>query len=103
MARMSRENLTTLGASVPKALAQTSGSPAEADELAELRSIMKQSPDLINSPDDEGLCPIHRAARDGKPREAVVFLLENKVPVDTLSRKGRTAFHFARRKPAIRL
>ncbi len=93
MARMSRENLAALGAAAP-ATPAAAVPPAGTDELAGLRATLKQSPDLINSPDDEGLCPIHRAAREG--RSAVVtFLLENKVPVDTLSKTGRTALHFA--------
>ena len=62
LAKLSRDRLTAVGAAVPPAAtgATTAPTQEEADELARIREMAKNSPDLLNSAQDE--LPLNRAA-----------------------------------------
>ena len=68
LARLSRENLVTLGVNLPST--EETGAPPsittndpEETEIARLKDIAKNSPDLIDGSDPSGWRPIHTAAK----------------------------------------
>ncbi len=59
----------------------------EADEIKRLQAMSRDSPDLINARDSEGITPLNAAARNGQLK-VVKFLLDNKANIET--RDGST-------------
>lgn len=58
---------------------------AEAEELARVKSLAQNSPDLLNAPYKEGLAPLQYAARQGFPT-VLEFVLEQGVNANGLER-----------------
>ncbi len=85
-ARLSRENLATLGQPAPDAAPATAALPAgmteeEAKELNRLKVLAQNSPDLLLVKGDGGDTPLEHAAREGHT-EIVRWLLD-KIPQRT--------------------
>ena len=80
LARLSRENLAALGIAAPAAT-ESPSTPEAADpeetEIARLKDIAKNSPDLLDGPDEDGWRPMHTAAKNGWTK-VIAYLLENK-------------------------
>lgn len=82
LARLSRENLAALGVNLPSA-EKTDAPPAvvandpEDAEIARLKDIARNSPDLIDGPNSDGWRPMHLAAKNGWTK-VIAYLLENK-------------------------
>lgn len=89
LARLSRENLVALGIAAP-ATADTSPTPQAADpeqlEIARLKEIAKNSPDLIDGADPSGWRPMHTAAKNGWTK-VIAYLLENKADPNSRTTK----------------
>jgi ankyrin repeat protein len=74
LAKLSRERITALGGKVPAA-GEGSIDDEEAKEIAMLQEMVKNSPDLLNSPTNN-LTPLARAASQGWLK-AATFLLDH--------------------------
>src|ERR1044071_4929821 len=72
----------------------SSASTGEAQEIARIREMIRNSPDLVNAKDRYGSGPLHQAARLGQPRVAE-FLLANGAVVDMKDNQGKTPLHLA--------
>ena len=99
MVRLSRENLTALGAALPEgpAAPPPTADPAdeETKEIERLMQLAKNSPDLIDGADEKGWRPVHYAALRGQVR-VVGHLLENKAsPSAPTVNEGFTPLHIA--------
>jgi ankyrin repeat protein len=82
LARLSRENLAALGmAPVAAHKTEKPAAPTVTDsedaEIARLKEIARNSPDLLDGPDGIGWRPIHHAAKNGWTK-VISYLLENK-------------------------
>ncbi len=77
LARLSRENLAALGIEISAPSAPAATDPEDA-EIARLKEIARNSPDLIDGAGLDGWRPIHHAAANGWTR-VISYLLENKV------------------------
>ena len=66
----------------------------EAEEVKHIQALIKDSPDLINAPDQKGETLLQSAAAKGKLATAKV-LLENGAAVDGLQQPGLTPLHYA--------
>ncbi len=90
LAKLSRERLSSLGTSAP-----VEGAPAiadkEAEEIKRLEDLVKNSPDLLNAP-DQGVTPLGKAAGEGW-LNAAKFLLDR--GADIGGRFGTPALHLA--------
>jgi cytohesin len=100
-ARKAAETLKTQAATSPpsaKNLASGSASAAatstEAEEVKRIQALIKDSPDLINAPDQKGETLLESAAAKGK-FAVVKVLLENGAVVDGLQQPALTALHYA--------
>ena len=80
LARFSRENLAALGIEPADPTSPGITDPEEA-EIARLKELARNSPDLIDGADAKGWRPIHHAAAKGYTR-VLSYLLENKVDPD---------------------
>jgi cytohesin len=67
---------------------------SEADEVRRIQALIKDSPDLINAPDQKGETLLQAAAAKGK-LAVVKVLLENGAAVDGLQQPGLTPLHYA--------
>ena len=85
LAKLSQERLAALGAALPPAAGPAAAAPTqeEADELARMREVAKNSPDLLNSAQDE--LPLNRAATHGW-LEVARFLLDHGARVEGIPR-----------------
>ena len=93
VARLSRENLKSLGIEIagntePKG-GVSKGSDEQDREIARLAKIIRDSPDLLNASSGEQLPPLLQASEKGQER-VVRFLLENGADVNVAS-GGQTA------------
>ncbi len=94
LARLSRENLATLGVETPAPGAPASAGPEDA-EIARLREIARNSPDLIDGADADGWWPIHHAAANGWSR-VISYLLEHQAEPNRVTIKEQfTPLHLA--------
>jgi ankyrin repeat protein len=75
LAKLSRERITALGGKAPAA-GEGSVDDEEAREIATLQEMVKNSPDLLNAPTNEGSTPLTRAAAKGWLK-AATFLLDH--------------------------
>jgi ankyrin repeat protein len=91
LARLSRENLTALGVapSAPAITTEEEIQPgpfdpefAEFAEINRLKELARNSPDLIDGPNEEGWRPMHLAAKNGWTKVAA-YLLANKADPDS--------------------
>ncbi len=69
-------------------------STSEADEVKRIQALIKDSPDLINAPDQKSETLLESAAAKGK-LAVVKLLLESGAAVDGLQQPGLTALHYA--------
>ncbi len=76
LARLSRENLAALGIETTAPASLPSADPEDA-EIARLKEVARNSPDLIDGAGPDGWRPIHHAAAKGWSK-VISFLLENK-------------------------
>jgi ankyrin repeat protein len=92
---LSRQNLAALGTAPAIATENTAPATAsEADEVKRIQALIKDSPDLINAPDQNGETPLQSAAAKGNPA-VVKLLLDGRAAVDGLRQPGLTALHYA--------
>jgi len=91
LVRLSKENLTILGmpAGQPgETIAGEAPGPGSAAEdpqeaeIARLKDIARNSPDLLDGSDSSGWRPLHTAARNGWVK-VISYLLENKVDINS--------------------
>ena len=89
------------GSTAPPAIATTTNlnsesapTSAEAEEVKKIRSMIRDSPDLINAKDGAGNTPLHRAADLGHLIVAR-FLVENGADVNAKNGAGETPLHIA--------
>jgi ankyrin repeat protein len=75
---------------------------AQWGDVAKLRALLKQDPDLVSSRMSEGQTPLHWAARNGH-KEAVELLLAYKADVNAKGSAGMTALQFAARNGDIEM
>ena len=89
MTRLSRENLTSLGATPFAGTASLAGTipDEEANEIARLKSIVANSPDLLNAGQGDDLPPLHLAAQKGQ-MHVVEFLLDQGADVNAGEWRG---------------
>ncbi|MCB1096737.1 MAG: ankyrin repeat domain-containing protein, partial [Verrucomicrobiae bacterium] len=95
IAKLSRENLTALGQSLPDvetALAPTPSDPEDA-EIARLEEMLRNSPDLLNTPSGDTPPPLHVAAENGQVK-VVEFLIGKGADVNGIA-NGRPPLHRA--------
>jgi ankyrin repeat protein len=78
---------------VPEQAAAKTQDDAEENEIARIKTMIKDSPDLINAPRSNGLSPLAKAAMMGQLR-AAEFLLSNGADVNKKI-QNRTALHWA--------
>jgi len=64
------------------------------NDSAKIRELIKKSPDLVSSKDEDGFTPLHLAAVNGY-RDLVEFLLTNKADVNSRDNAGSTPLHQA--------
>ncbi len=64
------------------------------DDLAKVRSLINDTPDLVFSKDDDGFTPLHLAAANGY-KDMAEFLLANKADVNAKDNSQSTALHQA--------
>ncbi len=94
LARLSRENLAALGIETTAPATPAAADPEDA-EIARLKELARNSPDLIDGADSDGFRPIHHAAAKGWTR-VISYLLENKADPNGLTIKERfTPLHLA--------
>ena len=98
LARMSRENLTALGMA-PKVAdteeVEDGTVNPESAEIARLKEIARESPDLMDGPNTDGWRPMHLAAKNGWTK-VIAFLLENKAdPNSRTTKEQLTPLHIA--------
>ena len=90
--------LAALDAGLPVSIAATEApAPAtstEAEEVKRIQALIKDSPDLINAPDQKGVTLLESAAAKGK-LAVVKVLLENGAAVDGLQQPSLTPLHYA--------
>ncbi|MEI7938350.1 MAG: ankyrin repeat domain-containing protein [Verrucomicrobiota bacterium] len=93
-----KRQVAALDAGLPVSFAATEATaPAvssEAEEVRRIQALIKDSPDLINAPVENGLTLLKSAAKSGK-LTVVKALLENGAAVDGLQQPGLTALHYA--------
>jgi cytohesin len=83
-----------LPVSFPATEATAPAASTEADEVRRIQSLIKDSPDLINSPDRKGETLLQSAAAKGK-LAVLKLLLDSGAAVDGLQQPGLTALHYA--------
>jgi ankyrin repeat protein len=66
----------------------------EARELIELKSLLKESPDLINAADSNQATRLHRAVEKGH-LTLIQFLLDQGVDINAITKRGETPLHLA--------
>lgn len=100
LARLSRENLVALGVNLPTP-EKTDAPPVvttidpEETEIARLKDIASNSPDLIDGADPNGWRPMHTAAKNGWTK-VIAYLLENKAdPNSRTAKEQYTPLHLA--------
>jgi ankyrin repeat protein len=64
------------------------------DDLAKVRSLIKENPDLVFSKDEDGFTPLHLAAANGY-KNVAEFLLANKSDVNAKDNSKSTPLHQA--------
>ena len=93
-----RRQIAALDAGLPVSITATEATaPAtstEADEVRRVQALIKDSPDLVNAPDQTGETPLESAAAKGK-LAVVKLLLDNGAAVDGLQQPGLTPLHYA--------
>src|ERR1019366_7029997 len=93
-----KRQLAALDAGLPVSLTATEATaPAistEAEEVKRIQALIKDSPDLINAPDQKGETLLESAAAKGK-LAVVNVLLENGAAADGLQQPGLTPLHYA--------
>jgi ankyrin repeat protein len=92
-----KRQLAALDAGLPISFAAPEAAPAtssEADEVKRIQALIKDSPDLINAPLENGMTLLQSAAQSGK-LAVVKALLENGAAVDGLRQPGPTPLMFA--------
>ncbi len=89
--KLSRDTMASMGLAPAKAAAPGT---SEAENVARIRAIIKNSPDLINAPQSNGETLLEAAA--GKGQLAVArLLLDNGAAVNGIKQPGLTPLHFA--------
>ncbi|MDQ7821436.1 MAG: ankyrin repeat domain-containing protein [Candidatus Eremiobacteraeota bacterium] len=63
-------------------------------DMAKVKAIIEKNPDLVNSPDAEGLTPLHMAAEKGN-LPMVEFLVGKGAEIGAKDKKGQTALYLA--------
>jgi ankyrin repeat protein len=93
-----KRQVAALDAGLPVSITATepaaSASSSEAEEVQRIQALIKDSPDLINAPDQKGETLLQSAAAKGK-LAVVKVLLENGAAVDGLQQPGLTPLHYA--------
>jgi ankyrin repeat protein/N-acetylneuraminic acid mutarotase len=93
-----KRQVAALDAGLPVSIAATeTTAPAtatEAEEVKRIQALIKDSPDLINAPDQKGVTLLESAAAKGK-LAVVKVLLENGAAVDGLQQPSLTPLHYA--------
>jgi ankyrin repeat protein/N-acetylneuraminic acid mutarotase len=93
-----KRQIAALDAGLPVSITATeTTAPAastEADEVRRIQALIKDSPDLVNAPDQKGETLLQSAAAKGK-LAVVKVLLENGAAVDGLQQPGLTPLHYA--------
>src|ERR1017187_9969496 len=93
-----KRQVAALDAGLPISITATeTTAPAtstEAEEVKRIQALIKDSPDLINAPDQKGETLLESAAAKGK-LAVVNVLLENGAAVDGLQQPGLTPLHYA--------
>jgi ankyrin repeat protein len=67
---------------------------ANAGDLAKVKALLKDNPDLVSSKDSYGLTPLHYAAWQGH-KEVAELLLIAKADINAKANDGRTPLHVA--------
>jgi ankyrin repeat protein len=78
----------------PTAASSPAPISSEAEEVKRIQALIKDSPDLINAPVENGLTLLKSAAKSGK-LAMVKALLESGAAVDGLQQPALTALHYA--------
>ena len=93
-----KRQLAALDAGLPVSITATEttapATSSEADEVKRIQALIKDSPDLINAPLENGMTLLQSAAQSGK-LAVVRALLENGAAVDGLRQRGPTPLMFA--------
>jgi ankyrin repeat protein len=92
-----KRQMAALDAGLPLSFAAPETAPAnstEAEEVKRIETLIKDSPDLINAPDRQGVTLLQSAAAKGK-LAVVKLLLESGAIVDGLQQPGLTPLHYA--------
>jgi ankyrin repeat protein len=64
------------------------------NDMAKVRELIRNDPDLVFSRDEDGFTPLHLAAANGQ-KDMVEFLLTSKAEFDAKDNAGSTALHQA--------
>src|ERR1043165_3419000 len=91
LADLSRQSLAGFGVAGPatnQARDLTASTDEEEKEVQRIKEMIKNSPDLINSPGQNGWTPLHKAASLG-PLGVARFLLANKADVNSRVSSGK--------------
>jgi hypothetical protein len=67
---------------------------AETGDLAKVKTLLKDDPELVFSKNGDGMTPLHMAAREGH-KDLVELLLANKADVHTKNAEGETPLFLA--------
>jgi tetratricopeptide (TPR) repeat protein len=99
LATLSQQNLASLGATpqaIPRPGEAAPAEDEEAKEIQRLKSLVKDSPDLLSRIDGRGYAPLHWAVEKGQLSVAT-FLVENGANLNSKSqdRQGNTPLHLA--------
>ena len=70
------------------------------DDAKKVKSLLKESPDLVHSTDDAGMTPLHRAAENGQ-RAMVEVLVAHGANVGARAKDGQTVLQRARNKETL--
>jgi ankyrin repeat protein len=89
-----RPDLLTLPITEGSTPAEPSVTDEETQEIQRIQEIIRNSPDLINAKNADGMAPLHYAAVRGQLRVAR-FLLEAKADLETRQRQDCTPLHLA--------
>jgi ankyrin repeat protein/N-acetylneuraminic acid mutarotase len=93
-----KRQIAALDAGLPVSITATEAAAptasTEADEVRRIQALIKDSPDLVNAPDQKGETLLQSAAAKGK-LAVVKVLLENGAAVDGLQQPGLTPLHYA--------